>query len=81
MVYSLRLFLTSTDRLEPSPEACPVATIVTVARTEPATAVPSRFKITYLNMRWLARIICGAVVSTRVVIVMFRFLKSCSVTP
>jgi len=37
--------------------------------------------ITYLNIKWLARILVGAVESTRHFRVMNRFLKSFSVTP
>lgn len=58
-----------------------MATISTLARTDPATVVPSKFKSTYLNIRWLARMEAGADSSILVFKVIFLFLKSFSVTP
>ena len=71
----------STDKFLPLPESCPEAMISTDARTEPATAVLRRFMITYLNIKWLARILDGAEESTRHLSAMNLFLKSLSVTP
>jgi len=69
------------DRLVVEPESWPEATISTELRTEPETMVLSKLRITYLNIRWLARIEDGALLSTLASNWMCRFLKSFSVTP